>query len=458
MKVILVGAGKVGYSVASLLVRENHDITVIDRDAARLEYVGNAMDVICVEGSGTDFELLEDAGVADADVIIAATGQDEINIVCCTAAWRIAAERGNNRLHTIARVRDPQYTMQTERLRKAFGLSATVNPELEAAGEIARILELPSATRVDVFSSGLLELVEHRVRPGGKLDGQVLRELTKSFKAKVLVCAVERAGRVQIPKGDFVLRDGDRLSIAAPRREIRSFFRALDGNWKPVRHVLIVGGGRIAVYLAKTLGDSGIHVTIVEQDAAKCETLCALLPKASIFCGNGVERDVLREAGIATADAFAALTGYDEDNIILSMYAKSVKVGRVVTKVNEEHLKDMLQETALDCFVTPKQLVAQELGQRVRALENASGSSVETLYRLMDGQVEALEFRAGDRSRCIDVPLKELRLRPGILIASVLRGTEHHVPNGDTRILSGDRVVVVTTTGGLTDLDGILEA
>ena len=457
MKVIIVGAGKAGYSIASYLAREDHDITVIDRNASRLEYVGNALDVICVEGSGTDFELLENAGVAEAGIVIAATGRDEVNIVCCTAAGRIAAEHGNHRLHTVARVRDPQYTRQTERLRTAFGLTVTINPEAEAAREIARILQLPSVTRVDVFSAGGLELVEYRVPAGGKLDGQQLKNLPKNFKCRVLVCAVERDGRVQIPNGDFVLRKGDRLSIAASRKELRNLFRAAEESWRPVRNVVIVGGGRIGLYLARRLCDTGIGVTIVENDARRCETLCEALPKAVILCGNGLELDVLREAGIDGADGFAALTGNDEDNIILSMYARKQKTGKVVTKVNDEHLLDMMEDTGLDCFVTPKHLVAQQLSQHVRAMENASGSSVETLYRLMDGQLEALEFRAGEKSRCIGITLRELRVKQGILIASILRDGQICVPDGDTKILAGDKVVVVTTRSGLMDLDGILE-
>lgn len=458
MKVIIVGAGKVGYTIASYLAKEDHDITVIDRDASRLEYVGNALDVICVEGSGTDFVLLEDAGIAEAGIIIAATGRDEVNIVCCTAARRIAAEHGNQRLHTVARVRDPQYTRQTERLRKAFGLSDTINPEAEAAREIARILQLPSVSRVDVFSAGGLELVEYRVPAGGKLDGQQLKNLQKNFKCRFLVCAVERDDRVRIPNGDFEIKGGDRISIAASRRELRKLFREAEESWRPVRHVLIVGGGRIGRYLAGRLCDTGIGVTIVEKDQKRCENLCEALPKATILCGDGLRMDMLREAQIQGVDGFATLTGNDEDNIILSMYARTQKAGKVVTKINDEHLLDMLEDTGLDAFVTPKQLVAQQLSQHVRAMENASGSSVETLYRLMDGQVEALEFRAGEKSRCIGITLRELRVKQGILIASILRDEQIRTPDGDTQILPGDKVVVVTTHSGLVDLDGILEA
>ena len=457
MRIIIVGAGKVGYAVASLLARERHDITVIDRDPETLAYVSNALDVICVEGSGTDFDLLEEAGAGTADMILAATGRDEVNIVCCTAAKRIAAEHGNTDLQTVARVRDPQYTKQTSRLQNGFGLSATVNPERETASEIARILQLPAALRVDTFFGGRLELVEFRVPADSELDGLMLKDLPKTFRTKVLVCAVERDDRAQSPNGDFILRRGDRLSIAASRRELRRFFKAAGASRRGVRNVLIVGGGRIAVYLARELEENGIDVTVVEKEKSRCDVLCELLPKASILCGNGTKREVLQEERLRSLDAFAALTGFDEDNIIVSMYAATCGVGKVVTKVNDEHLIDMLEDSNLDCFVTPKQIVAQTLARHVRAMENASGSSVEALYRLMDGQVEALEFRVSERSRCVGVPLRELRLRRGILIASILRGDEFTIPDGSASILGGDRIVVVTTFSGLNDLDEILE-
>lgn len=451
MKIIIAGAGKIGFSVASILADEGHDITVIDNDSSTISNLSNNLDVICVEGSATNSETLLEAGAADADLLMAATRSDETNMVCGMSARKLGTK------HVIARIRDTAYLRQTEFLREALGLSVIVNPEYECAKEISRILRFPSAIRVDAFSKGSVEIMEHRVSSGGKLDGMQLKMLPQNFGAKVLVGVVERGGEAIIPNGDFTLRSGDLLSITGAAKELRKFFIATGQYKKPVRKVMIMGGGRIAVYLTRLLLESGMSVTVVEADRQRCDELCDLIPQADIIHGDATRSEVLLEEGIRTADAFVALTGDDGDNIITSMYAKHNEVGKIVVKVNREYYTEILDSAGLDSVVAPKTLVAQQLARYVRAMSNSMGSSMETLYRLADGKVEALEFKVAEGSACIGVPLKTLRLKPNIIISAIVRGNKTIIPGGDTEICAGDHAVVVTKAGWLKDLDAIVE-
>ncbi len=452
MKIIIAGAGKIGRSVAEILAEEGHDITVVDRSPNNISSISNALDAICVEGSATNSETLREAGAEQADLLLATTEQDEVNMVCGISARQLGTR------HVIARVRDPEYLSQTEFLRGALGLSMIVNPEYECAKEISRILRFPSAARVDAFSNGSVEIVEHRVPQGSRLDGMALRELPQAVGAKVLISLVERGKEAMIPNGSTVLRAGDRLSITGTPRELRRFFVSTKEYKRAVRKVMVIGGGRIAVYLSRLLLESGMEVTVVERDRERCDLLCDLLPEAHIVCGDATRSDVLLEDGLSSADAFVALTGEDGDNIITSMYARSCGVGKIVAKVNREHFSEILESSGLDSIVNTMQIVSLQLARYVRALKASEGSSsVETLYRLADGQVEALEFTVGDGAACADIPLKELRLKPNMLVAAVIRGNKNIVPGGDTRILPGDHAVIVAKTGTLHELDGIVE-
>ena len=452
MKIIIAGAGKIGHAVAAILADEGHDVTIIDQDPDTISTLSNELDVICVEGSATNPEVLREAGAADADLLMAATEEDAVNMVCGISARRLGTR------HVIARIRDPEYLGQTEFLREALGLSVIMNPEYECAKEISRILRLPSAVRVDAFSKGSLEIVEYKITKDDPLNGLQLKSLVGKFGAKILISVVERGGEALIPNGSFTLKDGDRLSITGSSRELRRFFVATGRFKKPVRKVMIMGGGRIAVYLTRMLEESGIAVTVVEKDRERCEALCDLIPKAHIVCGDATRSDVLLEDGLSSTDAFVALTGEDGDNIVTSLYARSCSVSKIVTKVNREHFSELLENSGLDSVVTPKEIVAQQIARYVRAMDNSLGSSMETLYRVADGKVEALEFKVGEDAKCIGKPLKQLKLKKNILVAGIIRGSKCLIPDGSTEIQAGDHAVIVTAAGRLKDLDEIVEA
>ncbi len=451
MKIVIAGAGRIGGTVAAVLSEEGHDITLIDQDPETIRLASNTMDIICLEGDAADPEALREAGVETAGLVLAATEKDEVNMVCGIASRKLGAE------HVIARIRDPRYLHQTEFLRDVLGLSQIVNPEYECAKEISRILRFPGAARVDSFSKGSVEIVEHKIPVNGVLDGVALKDMQAIIGDKVLIALVERGGNALIPNGNTVLKAGDRLSITGEPKELRRFFIRIGQYKKPVKRVMIIGGSRITVYLSKLLQENGMDVTVIERDREKCEELCDLIPDAHIVCGDATHSDVLQEDGISTADGFVSLTGDDGDNIITSLYARRCRVGKVITKVNSDHFTDILVNTGLESIVSPKKIVAEQLARYVRALSDSSGSSMETLYRLVDGKVEVLEFCVQKDSSCIRTTLRELKLRPNVLISAIIRGKKSIIPNGNTEILPGDHIIVVTTDRHLRCLEDILD-
>jgi len=451
MKIIIAGAGKVGSSVASILASEGHDITVIDKRPDIIANISNNLDVICVQGSATSSDTLIEAGAKEADLVLAATRNDEINMVCGISAHKLGTR------HVIARIRDTAYMHETQFLREALGLSAVVNPEYECAREISRILRFPSANRVDTFAKGSAELIEHRVMPGSRLCGKKLKELPQTFGAKVLVGVVERDGEANIPNGDFEIKAQDRLSVTGASKELRKFFTATGEYRKPVKKVMIMGGGRIAVYLAKLLIEVGISVTLIELNRELCRELSDKLPQARIINADASSGDVLQEEGLESMDAFVALTGDDGTNIITSIYAKDCNVGKIVVKVNREYYSDILASSGIESVVTPRVLVSQQLARYVRAMSNSVGSSMETLYRLAGGKVEALEFLVAENSACTGKALKELKLRPNIIIAALVRGKHTIIPDGSTDIRPGDHAIIIAKAGQLKELDAIIE-
>lgn len=451
MKIIIAGAGRVGSSLAEALCREGHDIAVIDKDEETIDHISVDADVICLEGSVTDSDMLAEAGAKTADLLIAATHSDEINLVCGISASRLGTK------HVIARVRDPEYIGKGQFLQETFGISLAVNPELESAKEISRILRFPGASRVDSFSKGSAEIAEHRIPEESPLNGMALKDLDGKFGAKILISLVERDGEAFIPNGQFVLRTDDRLSILGSPEELKRFLLAAGAYQRTVRSVIIMGGGRLSVYLTRLLCDSGMSVSVIEENRERCDALCDLIPDARIICGDATRSDVLLEEKVGSADAFIALTGDDGSNIITAMYADSCGAGKTVVKVNHEHFADMIQDSAIDSVVIPKEVATQQIIRYVRALNNSADSSkIETLYKLADGAAEAIEFRITEDTGITGIPLKDLKLKQNVLIAGLIRNGRFIVPNGSTELQAGDNAVVVTTAGWLTEFAGII--
>lgn len=453
MKIVIVGDGKIGSTLAEQLSREGHEITIIDRSGDPLQRTGEDLDILCVEGNGATCATQLEAGVDSADLLIAVTTSDELNLLCCLVAKKLGAK------HTIARVRNPEYSGELSLISDDLGLSLSVNPELLCATEIARTLRIPSAIKTDTFARGHVELLKVQLPPESVLSGKTLMELPGLVKSKILVCAVERGEQnVYIPSGTFRLEAGDRISFVAAMRDAQSFFRQIGLPAARVRTVMIVGGGHIAYYLARQLLDSGLGVKIIESNYERCEQLSLLLPKAEIFHGDGTNEGFLRECGIAQADSFAALTGIDEENVLMGLYVRKTwpKI-KVITKINHYSFQSIIETMDLGSVFNPRFSTSNVICRYARSMENSLGSNVETLYKLFGGKAEALEFRVADGSAVCGVALQKLRLRPNLLIGCINRAGRILIPSGQDTIEPGDTVIVVTDVTGLNELDDILD-
>ena len=452
MNVVIVGDGKVGGTIARQLSGEGHDIIVIDNNAAVLTNAVNTMDIISVEGNGASVAVQKRAGVPHADLLIAATSADEVNMLACLVGKKLGAR------HTIARVRNPEYLEQITMLKDELGLSMTVNSEMAAAEEISRLLRFPSALKIEPFARGKVELVELKIPEHSVLNGMPLWAIYKEFQVKVLVCAVQREGNVYIPGGDFVLQAGDKINVTAPHLEIANFFRTIGIFRNSVKSVMIIGGGRMAYYLAKEMLSLRVRVKIIEMDMKRCEYLCEMLPEAVVIHGDGTDKELLYEEGLEKTDALVALTGMDEENIVVSLYAKAKKVSKVIAKINRISFDEILDNLDIDGFISPKTIAANNIVRYVRAMKNSVGSSnVETLHRLINDRVEALEFKVREASPVVGVPLKNLKTKDGLLVATIIRKTKVIIPGGNDSIEIGDSVIIVTTNKRLTDLKDILK-
>ena len=451
MKIVIAGAGKVGFTIASCLCREGHDITLIDVRRSRLDSAANAMDVMGCCGSCAAPSVLKEAEAGAADVFIAATGNDEANLVACQFARQMGAG------HTIARLHNPEYLESAETLKSIMDLNLVINPDHVTAVEISRVLQFPAAMQVDAFPDCGMEIVTFRVAESSCLNGVRLTELGKRFGQKVLLCAAERDGRFLIPDGNYVIQAGDNISVTAAPKALRKFFISTGAYQKPVRRVIILGGSRIAEYLTGLLESTGVAVTIIEENYDRCQQLAETLKTADIVCADGADTGILKESGLNEADGFVALTGYDEDNIILSLYAHREWVEKVVSKVNNDKFTELLHSMFPDTTLSPKNLVAEQIEGYVRSLDYASDkSTIEALYYLGDQNVTATEFLVGAGSACVGRSLAELQLKPGVLLAAVTRAGKSHLPDGKTVLQPGDKAVVVTAGVTVVRLDDIL--
>ncbi len=438
MKIIIVGGGKIGATLIESLEGEGHDITVVDSNQKVIDEISNIYDVMCVCGNGVDNDTLNEAEVSKAELLIAVTNSDEINMLICFIAKKMGAA------HTVARVRNPEFNdKQMAQIKQYLDISFTINPELLAAQEIFNILKLPAAINIETFSRRNFEMVELLLKEDSHLNGISLIDLRKKYKANFLICVIKRGDEIIIPDGNFVLKSGDHICITANFSEIQKLLKMIGLSKKHSKNVMILGASTTAYYLSKMLLRSGSDVTIIEKDQSRCNHFAEILPNAVIINGDGAQQEVLMEEGIASADAFASLTGMDEENILISFFAQSQNVPRVVAKVNRNELAAMAEKLGLDSIVSPKKAVSNVITSYARALQNTLGSNVETMYKLMDGRIEALEFNVQADFKGQHIPLKDMKLKKDVLIVGIIRKRKAFVPTGDDEIIASDRVIVI---------------
>ena len=443
MNIIIAGAGRVGADLARQLSAEGYNITLIDTDSRVLTASLERFDVMAVHGNCASMDTLLQAGVQESDLLIATTGADEINLLCCTTAHSI-----HPNLHTIARIRNPEYTEQIYAMRDVFGLSMTVNPEKQAAVEIQRLLKYPGFLRRDTFAKGRAEIVELRIDEKSKLCNKTLIEMSGIVKCKVLVCTVLRGGNAITPGGNFVLKEGDRIFVTAPTENLSMMLKNLDILPRRARRVILCGGDSVGYYLADMLAKSGVSVQLIECDPLRCQELAEDLPEVCVVQGDAADHNLLESEGIATCDALVTLTGQDELNMIISLYGNSQKVPQVITKLGHSANRNIIDTLALGSIVSPKELCSNNIIRYVRALKNQTGAAV-SLHTIADGQAEAVEFLVDSTTENCGKPLKELKLKPNVLIASITHGSQTEVPSGNSVFQEGDSLVVVTSGRGI---------
>ncbi len=451
LNIIIVGIGKVGGTLVEQLSKEGNDITVIDKNPAAIQALSSLYDVMGIVGNGASYSVQMEAGIEHCDLFIAVTESDELNLLCCTVAKRVS------NCSAIARVRTPDYSKEVGYLREKLGLTMIINPDLESAKEVARILYLPATLEVNSFAHGQAELIKFKIPGGNILANLPISQLGKAISHKVLICAVERDGEVYIPSGNFVLEEGDIISYVANRTVAKQFLNALGFNTRQVKNTMIIGGGTSAQYLADKLIHSGVSVKIIEKNRARCEELSLLLPKAIIINGDGTDEELLKEEGIQSAESFVPLTGIDEENIMLTLFARQVSNAKVVTKINHITFKDVINNLDLGSVIYPRYITSEAIIAYARAKKNSLGSNIETLYHLFDSRVEAIEFRVRNASKVTNTPFMELSLKKNLLITFINRNGSIIIPSGQDSIKVGDTVMIVTTHTGFNDILDILE-
>ena len=452
MKIIIVGNGKVGFSLAEQLVREQHDITVVDVREDSLRRACDMLDIMAIRGNGVSAETLREAGADSCDLLVAATSSDEVNMVCCLIAKNLGTS------YTIARIRNPDYNASLSELRNNLKIDMIINPEGATAIEISRLLRFPAAANIDTFCRGRVELIGFRLQQGDFMVGSPLHTLsTQIKKLPLLFCAVERDGQVTIPNGSTVPQAGDKLYLVGRPDSLDQFFRIL-GRYAPkINRVLIVGGGKVSTYLANILTKLNMRLKIVERDPSRCRVLSERFPKASIICGDGTDQELLEAENLSDCDAFVSLTDRDEDNLIISLYATQKGLPKVITKCNRQNYAGIARSVGLDSVISPKFITASHILRLVRGMQNSQGSVMNSLHRIADGAAEAMEFTVGASTRNLGIALRDLHLRPGILIAVIVRGQEIIIPEGSSHLQAGDNVIIISRNNGILDLNDIYQ-
>lgn len=450
MNIVIIGLGNIGKTILHSLADDDHTITIIDENKSTVEELIEKYDVQGVVGNGACLDIQKEAGMADADMTIVLTKSDELNVFACLVAKKLGVK------NTVARVRNPEYRRQIGIMKDQLGISMIVNPEMDTATEIYNLINLPEIAKVEHFASGRVLLVEIVAEKECALIGETLYSIGKNIGTKVLICAVQRGDKIVIPSGNFVIEEGDRIHFTSDARALRDFLSDIHIVKSRLRNIMIVGGNRIGYYLADELSKKKYNIKLIEKDEALAEELADSLPRVTVIKGNGTRHSLLLEEGIEAMDAFVALTDSDEENMIVSMFANKMKVKKTITKIKSDDLNDMLFEIDVKNNVSPKDIVANRIISYIRAIENSKGSNLLTLYRLVDGQVEALEFLAKRQEKICDRPLRELKLKDNCLIACIIRESKVIIPNGNDSIKLGDNVIVVTTHKNFDDLTDIL--
>lgn len=452
MNIIVIGAGRMGQSLAGRLIEEGHSVTAVDWDPDKIEHISTNYDVMALQGNGADYEVLTEAGAEDADLLLAVTSDDAVNMLCCLTARKLGV--GN----TVARVRTMEYFRQLVFFKEELGLSLVFNPEHDAAAEISRILRIPSAAKVESFAKGRAEMVEFTITAGMPICGMKLSQLGGRYGSGILISAVQRNSDVVIPTGSYTLEAGDVVHVVGAPAKMSAFFKAIGTHKRSVRDVMILGGGRISLYLGRELIDAGIRVKIIEEDEEHCETIKEILPKAEVLLGDGTDPRLLEEEGIRTTDAFVALTGSDQNNIITSMFAARSGAGKVITKINQEVFRTMVGSHKLDSFVTPTSIASDNIVQYVRAMQNSlDASGIESLHEIADGKAEVIEFLIRKDAPYLNIPLRDLKIGHDTLLAAIIRGNTCIIPGGNDVIRLHDSVIAVTARFGIQRFSDIFQ-
>ncbi|CAM3027909.1 Trk system potassium transporter TrkA [Hathewaya histolytica] len=449
MYIVIVGDGKVGYNLAKHLSQEGNDVTVIDKSLDALKRAMDNLDVMCIRGNGTSVNVLKEAEVKNADVVIAVTDSDERNALCCLAAKKLGAH------HTIARIRDPEYAEELSMLKEELEIDMVINPEKEAAMEIAQLIKFPSVSSIENFADGKADLVSFRLGEEDTIVGKSVSDIDLK-NCSVLFCAVERGEKVLIPTGDFVLQGNDKVYVIGDHPNITSFLQYLGKYQKSIKNVMIMGGGRISYYLTKLINKSGVRIKIIEKSYDKCQELNELLPEAIIINGDGTEEELLESENLNESDAFIALTGRDEENIISSLFALNSNIHNVITKITRVNYNDIVKKVGVESVISPKMLTANKIIRYVRGLKNKQGNFIENLYKIVGDKAEALEFVANETTTCIDIPLKDIKIKKGVLVACIVRDHNIIIPGGNDSIKNGDSVIIVTERKHVADINDIL--